>query len=228
VRPTLTCVEGVGMHRHSARLARYAGGALIAAVVSPWLGGGVALAGSAKPAPPSGDDRATSFSGNVTTCAQIGLPNDTLIGGGTGSYTADGWDVQSDGTNLTVNSVADTMQIDALVVGHQPHRRLDVAVLQFVPLRDQAYQLVEDALHFLFGRSLALDDELVALRANLDAKDRLDVLEIAIMRSVERLESLLGKRDLLHALKTPGVMIYESADAIPVTASARPSRERPT
>ena len=116
MRPTLTCVEGVGMHRHSARLARYAGGALIAAVVSPWLGGGVALAGSAKPAPPSGDDRATSFSGNVTTCAQIGLPNDTLIGGGTGSYTADGWDVQSDGTNLTVNSVADNMQIDALVV----------------------------------------------------------------------------------------------------------------
>jgi hypothetical protein len=104
------------MHRHSARIARYAGGALIAAVVSPWLGGGVALAGSSKPAPPSGDDRATSFSGNVTTCAQIGLPDDTLIGGGTGSYTADGWDVQSDGTNLTVNSVADGQQIDALVV----------------------------------------------------------------------------------------------------------------
>jgi hypothetical protein len=70
---------------------RVGGGALAAAVIAPWLGGAVAFAGASKPAPLSGDDRATSYSGNVTTCAQIGLPDDTFISGGTGSYTADGW-----------------------------------------------------------------------------------------------------------------------------------------
>jgi len=104
------------MNRHSARFARIAGGALVATVIAPWLGGGLAFAGASKPAPPSGDERATSFSGNVTTCAQIGLGDDTLIGGGTGDFTADGYDIQSDGTNLTVNAVADGQQIDALVV----------------------------------------------------------------------------------------------------------------
>ncbi|HET6817390.1 MAG TPA: hypothetical protein VFH66_09235 [Mycobacteriales bacterium] len=117
MRPTLTCVEGVGMHRHSARLMRFAGGALAAAAVTPFLGG-VALAGSAKPAPPSGDDRAgvTSYSGNVTTCAQIGMSDATQIGGGTGDYVADGWNIASDGKDLTVKAVADGQQIDALVV----------------------------------------------------------------------------------------------------------------
>ena len=117
MRPTLTCVEGVGMHRHSARLTRFAGGALIVTAITPWLGG-VALAGASKPAPPTGDDRSgvTAYSGNVTTCAQIGMSDATQIGGGTGSYTAGGWDIASDGTNLTVNAVAEGQQIDALVV----------------------------------------------------------------------------------------------------------------
>jgi hypothetical protein len=47
VRPTLTCVEGVGMHRHSARLIRFAGGALVATVIAPWLGGAIAQAADA-------------------------------------------------------------------------------------------------------------------------------------------------------------------------------------
>jgi len=116
VRPTLTCLEGVGMSRHSARLMRAAGGLLVATAIAPWLGAGAAFAGASKPAPPPGDERAHSFSGNVTTCGQVGLSNDTLIGGGTGDFTADGWDIKSDGTNLTVNAVAAGSQIDALVV----------------------------------------------------------------------------------------------------------------
>jgi hypothetical protein len=78
----------------------------------------VALAGSSKAAPPPGDDRTgvQSYSGNVTTCAQIGMSDATQIGGGTGSYTTGGWDIASDGTDLTVNAVADGQQIDALVV----------------------------------------------------------------------------------------------------------------
>jgi len=100
---------------------RVAGGAFAAAVIAPWLGGAIAFAGSAKPAPPTGypdgTQGVTSYSGNVTTCAQIGLSDDTQIGSdGAGSYSADGWDISSDGTNLTVNTVADGQQIDALVV----------------------------------------------------------------------------------------------------------------
>src|SRR3954451_12233157 len=108
------------MNRHSARVLRFAGGAVVATLIAPWLGGAVAFAGASKPAPPSGDPDTTvgvtSYSGNVTTCAPVGLPNDQLIGGNTGSYTADGWDIQSDGTDLTVNTIPDGSQIDALVV----------------------------------------------------------------------------------------------------------------
>ena len=53
VRPTLTCVEGVGMHRHSARLKRLAGGALVATAIAPWLGGAVANAAAATDPPPA-------------------------------------------------------------------------------------------------------------------------------------------------------------------------------
>ena len=119
MRPTLTCVEGVGMHRHSARIARYAGGALIAAVVSPWLGGGVALAGSAKPAPPSGDTRAVSHSGNVTTCDAAGFPGDVQVGadsavGASGSgFTVV---VEPNKQYLDITAVPDGMQIDGTIV----------------------------------------------------------------------------------------------------------------
>jgi hypothetical protein len=52
VRPTLTCLEGVGMNRHSARLIRLAGGALVATAIAPWFGAGIASAAAVNPPPP--------------------------------------------------------------------------------------------------------------------------------------------------------------------------------
>ena len=59
------------------------------------------------------------------------------------------------------------------------------------PSRSRLGQLLEDALDALLGGALAFDDELVALRADLDAEERLDVLEVGVVRAVERLEPVL-------------------------------------
>jgi hypothetical protein len=119
VRPTLTCVEGVGMHRHSARLIRFAGGALVATAIAPWLGGAIAQAGVSKPAPPSGDPRAVSHSGNVTTCDAAGFPGDVQVGADSASSaSASGFSavVESNKQYVDITVIPDGMQIDGTIV----------------------------------------------------------------------------------------------------------------
>ena len=92
-------------------------------------------------------------------------------------------------------------EVDAAVVGHELGRGLHVAVAQLVALGHQARQLLEDALDALLRLLVALDDELVALRADRDAEQRLDVLEVAVVGAVERLDAFLRQGDLLHDLR---------------------------
>jgi hypothetical protein len=121
VRPTLTCVEGVGMHRHSARLMRVGGGALVAAVIAPWLGGAVANASTGDLV--SGDDRATAVAGNIhdgesgNICSQLGFADDIEVGGDSGdAVDSDGITFTNDGTYLNAVAVPDGKVIDAVVV----------------------------------------------------------------------------------------------------------------
>jgi hypothetical protein len=43
----------------------------------------------------------------------------------------------------------------------------------------------------LLGRFVAFDDELISVRADLDSENRLDVLEVAVVCAVQRLEAFL-------------------------------------
>jgi len=56
---------------------------------------------------------------------------------------------------------------------------------------DQPGQLIEETFHALLGRFIAFDDELVSVRADLDSENRLDVLEVAVVCAVQRLETFL-------------------------------------
>ena len=87
-----------------------AGGALIVEV-------GGASADPSKTPPPSGDVRATSVIGNETTCAGVGLPGDTQIGGdNSAGYNQDGWLVTNDGTFVNIVTIPSGVQIDATIV----------------------------------------------------------------------------------------------------------------
>ena len=52
-------------------------------------------------------------------------------------------------------------------------------------------QLLEEPLDALLAASVAFDDELVALRADLDVEQRLDVLEVGVVSAVQRLDAFL-------------------------------------
>ncbi|HEX5493530.1 MAG TPA: hypothetical protein VFX70_03015, partial [Mycobacteriales bacterium] len=69
------------------------------------------------PAPVSGDPRADARDGNATTCADVGLPADTLLGSSDSSGSSQsGFVVTSDGSLLNVVTVPAGTQIDAVVV----------------------------------------------------------------------------------------------------------------
>ena len=95
---------------------RLVGGGFAALLISPWIGGVVANAASI-PAPPSGDPRATSVSGNAVTCSDVGFANDTQFGADDSSgKSGNGFTVTSDGQNLTVSAVPSGSIIDVLIV----------------------------------------------------------------------------------------------------------------
>lgn len=97
------------------RATRLVGGGFAALLIAPWLGGFVANAASNPP--PSGDPRATSVSGNATTCADVGFPNDSVFGASDSSgNSGSGFVVTSDGHNLTVSTVPAGTTIDVLIV----------------------------------------------------------------------------------------------------------------
>jgi len=146
VRPTLTCSEGVGMNRHSARLARIAGGALVATAIAPWLGGGLAHADDLV----SGDDRATAVSGTIhdgpdgTICQQLGFGSDLEVGGDNAAgFDADGVEFDSDGTFLDAIAVPEGKVIDVVVVkAGDFYNRYDAPNFVTLPVNDMHGPLV--------------------------------------------------------------------------------------
>lgn len=109
------------------RLSRLAGVAVVATLTAPWLG--VAAAGAA-----------TSASGNVTTCADVGFAGDTQLGvDGSDGLTQSGFTVTSDGSTLVLQTVPDGVQVDALVVkggdGYTLYVATDLATVPTGPLQ---------------------------------------------------------------------------------------------
>lgn len=100
--------------------------ATAAVVAAPFVGQVVAFAAPTS-TPTSGDQRATAYPGNIhdgksgNACSQLGLGSDTEIAvDGSGGYSAGGYTVTSNGTELTVSALPDNTQVDALVVKGGP------------------------------------------------------------------------------------------------------------
>ena len=103
------------MRRRAMRISQLSAGVILAAAVAPWLGVAAASADPSTTPPPSGDDgRATSYVGNVTTCADIGFPGDTQVDDT--NLAASGFDITVGTQYVDVNAVPAGEQIDALVV----------------------------------------------------------------------------------------------------------------
>lgn len=103
------------MRRRLVRLTQLSAAGILAAAVAPWLGVAVANA-DASQTPPPGDIRATSYAGNVTTCAQLGLGTDAQVDDG--NLGASGFSVSVDAAkqNLSVSAIPSGQEIDAFVV----------------------------------------------------------------------------------------------------------------
>src|SRR5947209_1820897 len=109
------------MNRHVSRFTRIAGGAMVVTAIAPWLGG---IASATVGTPTSGDPRATAYAGNIhdseslgTACAQIGLPNDTEVGGDANDgYDAGGLTITNDGTYMDLTAVPDGQTVDAIII----------------------------------------------------------------------------------------------------------------
>ena len=80
---------------------RLAGAAMITLAVAPWLGVGQASATASRP--DSGDSRATSYDGNVTTCAQAGLAGSFI--NVTSSQDATYIDITATPSSVTITGV---------------------------------------------------------------------------------------------------------------------------
>jgi hypothetical protein len=134
------------MHRHSARLIRFAGGALVATAIAPWLGGAIAHADDLV----SGDPRATAVAGNIhdqgdsTICSQLGFASDTEVGADNAAgYNAGGIEFDSDGTYLDAVSVPAGKVIDVVVVkAGDFYNRYDAPVFVTLPVNGMHGPLV--------------------------------------------------------------------------------------
>src|SRR5579884_1361711 len=106
----------------SARFGRLVVAAAAVCVAAPFAGSVAAIAAPVS-TPVSGDPRATAYPGNIhdgnsgNACSQLGFANDTEVAvGNADGYTAGGYTISSDGSNLTVTAIPADTQIDALVV----------------------------------------------------------------------------------------------------------------
>ena len=99
------------------RLSRFLAGGVAAVAIAgtaPWL---VGSATASQDTPPSGDDRATSVSGNAVTCADVGFAGDTQLGAdNTSGASGNGFTVTSDGQYLTLTTIPAGTTIDTLIV----------------------------------------------------------------------------------------------------------------
>lgn len=93
----------------------------VVCIAAPFAGATAAFAATTT-TPTSGDVRATAYPGNLhdgktSACTQLGLGSDSEVAvDGSGGYSAGGYTITSDGSNLTVSAVPADTQVDALVV----------------------------------------------------------------------------------------------------------------
>ena len=92
-------------------------GGFAAVLITPWIGGVVANA-SNDTTPVSGDPRATvGTDKNAVTCADVGFPNDQLVGASEkDGLNADGFAVSNDGTLIDVTALPAGVSVDVFVV----------------------------------------------------------------------------------------------------------------
>ena len=83
----------------------------------------------------------------------------------------------------------------------QLRRDLDVTICELVTSLHQRLELLEDLVRAPLARRIALDGEGASLRPDVDVQQRLDVLEIGVVRPIESLDARFGKRNLLHSFR---------------------------
>ena len=90
-------------------------------------------------------------------------------------------------------------QVDRRVLRHELGGGLHVAVHERVAVLEEPRQLLKELHDALLVSRVPADDELVALSADPDTEEGLDVLEVGVARSVERFDAGLRQDDSLHA-----------------------------
>ena len=88
-------------------------------------------------------------------------------------------------------------KIDRPVLRDQVGRRLHVGVRQLVAVAHQRRQLADDAVDAVEIRGVALDQQVVALRADADVEERFEVLEVLVVGAEQRFDPFFGDGDPL-------------------------------
>ena len=78
--------------------------------------------------------------------------------------------------------------------------RLHVAVLEREAFGQERTELVEDPLGTLFVGRIAFNGQLGSMCAYVNVEQRFDVLEVGVVRSIERFNTLFGQGNLSHFL----------------------------
>ena len=90
-------------------------------------------------------------------------------------------------------------EIDAGILRDQIRGGLDVGRRQLVAVADQSRQLADDPLDALRAGRVSVGEDLVPLRADANIEQRLEVLQVLIIRPEHALDGVFGHTDALHA-----------------------------
>ena len=94
-------------------------------------------------------------------------------------------------------------QIDRLVLRDQVGGGLHVGVRQLVAVAHQRRQLADDAIDVVRTGRVAVDEQLVSLRADADVEERLEVLEVLVVGAEQRLDAFFGDGDAFDCRLSP-------------------------
>ena len=89
-------------------------------------------------------------------------------------------------------------QLDGVVLGDELRRGLHVALREAIAAAHQAGQLVEHLLGARDVRGLPLHDQLLAGRADADAKLRFQLFEVLVVGAEQGLSPFVGDLNLAH------------------------------
>ena len=97
-----------------------------------------------------------------------------------------------DGVRLPFRKVL--AEIDGRILRDQVACRLHVGIGEAEPLADQAAQLRQHTLSDVRALAITVDEQLVSLRPDADAEQRLEVLQVLVVRAEERARCCLQGR----------------------------------